>query len=273
MKEISLISTPVESEFHKVIKLLLYKRLFENDNLIIERSLEKHIRNRIADIYFKLQTGEEIVIEIQNSVIPVKEIIKRTNDYNERGIFVLWILFGEGNCVASLKYPKNGKNMKVSLAENYLHRMYGGRVYYVNLNFHKDKVSLTTPFALHFSKTLKKSRRGLFKIGYQSFFYRDSNYIEIPSWKLVCTEFSGFKIARFYDKNLKNILKDRIVTYYLIKKNDLKKGKKLIKSIEKHFKKEFGRYMILDAIIELTNEKRIEISFKLICKIHKSLLD
>jgi hypothetical protein len=89
----------------------------------------------------------------------------------------------------------------------------------------------------------------------------------------VCTEFSGFKIARFYDKNLKIILKDRIVTYYLIKKNDLKKGKKLIKSIEKHFNKEFGKYMILNAIIELTNEKRIEISFKLIRKIHKNLLD
>jgi len=273
MKEILLVSTPAESEFHKVIKLLLYRNLHENDNLITEGSIEKHFRNRIADLYFKLQTGEEIVVEVQNSMITVKEIIKRTKDYNKRGIFVLWILYGEGNCVASLKYPKNVKNSKVSLAENYLHRMYGGRVYYVNLKLQKDRGTLTTPFALHFSKVLKKSRRRLFKIGYKSFFYRNCNYSIIPSWKLLCTEFSGFKIARFYDKNKKNILKDRIITYYLLRKNVLKNGKKLIKSITKQFKKEFGKYMILNAIIELTNEKRVEISFKLIRKIHKNLLD
>ena len=210
MKEISLISTPAESYSHRAIKLFLYKYIYENDRRIEKRSLEKFLCNRFADVYFKLRKGQEIAIEVQNSKISPKEIINRINDYNTQGVYVLWILHGEGNCVASPKYPEDSKLVKISLAENTLHRIYGGRVYYVNLNIRDNRASLQTPFALHFSKPIKRKLRSFFKTRYDSYFFRDSIHIKIPSWNLLCTEFSGYKIARFYDKNLKTHLKEKI---------------------------------------------------------------
>ena len=218
MKEISLLSTPAESHFHRAIKLFLYKYIYENNNSIVKRSLEKYFGNRYADVYFKLDTGKEVVVEVQNSKISVKEIIARTKDYNGKGMFVLWMLYGEGKCVASPKRPIDDKLIKISPAENYLHRMYGGRVYYVNLDIRRNKASLKTPFALHYSKPIKKRKQALFKCGYDSYFLRDSNFITIPSWSILCTEFAGFKITRFYDKNIKSLLKKKILNFYKIEK-------------------------------------------------------
>ncbi len=273
MKEISLISTPAESHFHKAIKLLLYKYIFENDKSVIKRSLEKYLGNRFADVYFKLDTGKEVVVEVQNSKISVKELIKRTKDYNQKGMYVLWVLYGEGNCVASPKYPTDTKCIKISLAENFLHRMYGGRVYYVNLNIRKNKASLRTSFALHFSKPLNKNKRGFFKTRYDGYYFRDSNFTEIPSWNILCTEFSGYKIARFYDKNLKNVLKKRIVNFYYLKNKKARYDeKRLLKAILKSFKNKYGKYMIYNAIIELVNEKKIDFRRIIIKKIQKKIL-
>ena len=58
MKEISLISTPAESHFHRAIKLFLYKYIYENDKSVAKRSLEKYFGNRYADVYFKFDTGK-----------------------------------------------------------------------------------------------------------------------------------------------------------------------------------------------------------------------
>ena len=272
MKQISLISTPAESHFHRAIKLFLYKYIYENDESIVKRSLEKYFGNRYADVYFKLDTGKEIVVEVQNSKISVKEIIARTKDYNTKDIFVLWMLYGDGKCVASPKGAKDVKSIKISPAENYLHRMYGGRVYYVNLDIRRNKASLKTPFALHYSKPIKKNQRGLFKNRYASFYIRNSNFITIPNWKIVCTEFSGFKIARFYDKNIKSILKNKILSFYEIEKKRTPNDKKFIREILKKFKKKYGSYMIYNSILELSLEKKIDFSRKTITKI-KSKID
>ena len=271
MKEISLLSTPAESSFHKTIKLLLYKHLYENDGSIVKRSLEKYFGNRYADVYFKLDTGKEVVVEVQNSKISVKEIIARTKDYNLKGIFVLWILYGGGKCVASSKKPIDDKLVKISLAENYLHRMYGGRVYYVNLDIRRNKASLKTPFALHYSKPIKKKKRGLFKDRYDSYFLRDSNFTTIPSWNILCTKFAGFKIARFYDKNIKSFLKEKILSFYKIEKKGTNQDKKFVREVIKRFKKKYGMYMIYNSIVELHSNKKIVLSQKMITKIKNKI--
>ena len=271
MKEISLVSTPAESYSHKAIKLFLYKYIFENDRKIEKKSLEKFIGNRFADVYFRLKTGQEIAIEVQNSRITPKEIISRCDDYTKQGVYVLWILYGEGKCVASPKYPINSKRMKISLAENALHRIYGGRVYYVNLNIRDNKVSLQAPFALHFSKPFKKKLRGVFKTRYDSYFFRDVIFTQIPNWNIFCTEFSGYKIARFYDKNLKTVLKEKILKIYYQEVNGKKKDKAIIKTILKMFEVKYGRYMIYYVIIELFNEQRINFCRKTIKKIQKMI--
>ncbi|MBY9020397.1 MAG: hypothetical protein KGD67_05020 [Candidatus Lokiarchaeota archaeon] len=271
MKEISLISTPAESHFHRAIKLFLYKYIYENNKSIAKRSLEKYFGNRYADVYFKLDTGKEVVVEVQNSKISVKEIIARTKDYNIKGIFVLWMLYGDGKAVACSKRPKDSKSIRISPAENYLHRMYGGRVYYVNLDIRRNKASLKTPFALHYSKPRKKKKQGLFKNRYESYFIRDTNFITIPSWNIMCTEFAGFKIARFYDKNIKSILKENILIFYKIEKTGRKNDKKFVREVVKNFKKKYGTYMIYSSILELYSKNKIVLSPKVYKKIKNKI--
>ena len=271
MKEISLISTPSESYSHKAIKLFLYKYIYENDRKIEKRSLEKYLGNRFADVYFKLKTGQEIAIEVQNSKISSKEIINRFNDYNKQGVYVLWILYGEGKCVGSPKFPIDAKKVRISLAENTLHRIYGGRVYYVNLNIRNNKASLQTPFTLHFSKTYKKKMRRIFKTRYDSYFFRDSIFTQIPNWNLLCTEFSGYKIARFYDKNLKNILKEKMIDIYYKERKAKNKEKGIIKAMLKTFEKKYGRYMIYFVVIELVNEQKIDFCRKIVKRIQSKI--
>ena len=271
MKEISLLSTPAESSFHKTIKLLLYKHLYENDGSIVKRSLEKYFGNRYADVYFKLDNDKEVVVEVQNSKISVKEIIARTKDYNTKGIFVLWMLYGEGKCVAMSKRPIDDKLIKISLAENYLHRMYGGRVYYVNLDIRRNKALLKTPFALHYSKPIKKKKRVLFKNRYDSYFLRNSNFTTIPSWNIMCTEFAGFKIARFYDKNIKSLLKENILNFYKIKKKGNTDDKIFVREVIKCFKKKYGIFLIYNSIMELSLEKKTVLSRKTITKIENKI--
>ncbi len=272
MKEISLISTPAESYSHRVIKLFLYKYIYKNDKSVVKRSLEKYLGNRFADVYLQLKTGQEIAIEVQNSKISPKDILDRTKDYNKQGVYVLWILYGEGKCVASPKHPVDTNRVKISLAENTLHRIYGGRVYYVNLDIRNNKAALQTPFALHFSKPIKKKMRGIFKTRYNSYFFRDSIFTQIPSWKILCTEFLGYKIARFYDKNLKIALKEKIVNIYYKEKKVNSKEKRIIKTMLGAFEKKYGRYMVYYVIIELFNEHKIDFCRKIINKIQKTIL-
>ncbi len=78
-------------------------------------------------------------MEIQNSKITVKDIRQRTEYYNKKNIFGLWIFHGRGSCAASPKFPKDIKDVKISMAENFLHKMYFGRVYYTNLSFVNNK--------------------------------------------------------------------------------------------------------------------------------------
>ena len=260
-----------ESFYHKAIKRLIYTYISDNKKNVVEKSLEKYINSRRADVYFRLNSGEQIVVEVQNSNIPVKEIIERTKHYNTNGIYVLWILSGNGNCVASPKYPEDKKNVKISTVENFLHRMYGGRVYYVNINFYENKTTISTPFALHFSPSSNRKNRKRFKTKYGSYYIKNLNFSKIPSWNLLCVDFNEFKLARFYDKNIKRVIKSQIIIYY---KRNLKKfprKKKLLNSIIRLFKEKYGVFLILRAILELTKEMKIELNQIIIRKIQKKL--
>jgi competence CoiA-like predicted nuclease len=259
-------SSSSESWQHKAIKYLLYKTISKEDRNIREKSLEKYYNNRRADIYFKLHSGQEIVIEVQNSNISVKEIIKRTEDYNKKGIYVLWILHGEGNCVASTKIPKDKKKIRISTTEYFLHKMYGGRVYYVNLNTSRQQLRIATPFALHFSYPSKKKYRKLVRARYNSYFIRNTNYCLIPSWSLLCVKYNGFKIARFYDKSMTRVLKDSIADFIIKNTKKNCSNKKLIKITIKCFNEKYGKYFILQSILNLIKERKIDFKKNYILK-------
>ena len=123
MKEL-LKSNSAESFSHKAIKNLIYEYFFENTDIIAVREIEKYLGTRFADVYFQLRSGEKVVIEIQNSKISVQELKQRTEDYNQLEIYVLWLIHGEGNCVASKKFPCDAKLVRVSPAEKFLYQMY-----------------------------------------------------------------------------------------------------------------------------------------------------
>ncbi|MFW9826147.1 MAG: competence protein CoiA family protein [Candidatus Thorarchaeota archaeon] len=266
---LSIYNTKSESFHHKAIKKLFFKYISNYNRGIAEKSLEKYIGNRRADVYFKLKNGKEIVIEVQSSKITVREIIERTEQYNSAGIYVLWILHANGACVASNKDSENKKDIKISIVENYLHRMYGGRVYYVNLNISKDNVTISHPFALHFSLSSNKKNHKMFRKKYDHYYIKNTNFAKISSWNLLCVNYNGFKLARFYDTNIKRVLKEKVITLYQRKLKTLKSEKKILKIILNHFKHKYGFYLILDVIFHLIQEKEISFHQKIIKKIQR----
>jgi len=93
--------------------------------------------------------------------------------------------------------------------------MYGGRIYYVNVNNSISKIKITAPYALHYSLSDKKTDK-LIRNNFEYYCFRNSNFTFIPNWNLLCTNFNNFKIDRFYDKNVKTSLKNRILSYIQI---------------------------------------------------------
>lgn len=262
-----------ESFYHKAIKQLIYKFVSEANKNIVESCTEKYLKNRRADVFFKFKNGYEVVVEIQHSKISVNEISERTKEYNQKGIHVLWILHGKGKCVASPKFPEHKKNVKISSTEKFLHTMYGGRVYYVNVNNKENNFTVTYPFALHFSFSDKKSKKS-FRKNFEYYYIRNSNCTPIPNWNILCTNFKGIKIARFYDKNIKALLEYKILNFVEdFTKRDpqdcrkYRKGKNLIKLIINRFKNYYGKPLIIDCI-SLIKDK-IEINEKSIIKFKK----
>ncbi|MFW9867771.1 MAG: competence protein CoiA family protein [Candidatus Thorarchaeota archaeon] len=271
------VETKSESFAHKVIKQLFYKKILENNTNLVEVSLEKHFASRRADVYFKFTTGQEVVVEIQNSPITSREITTRTKDYNNRGIYVLWVLYGDGKCVGSPKNPEKRKNLKISPAEMRLHQLYRGRVYYVNLKYQEEKMKATLPFALHFSYSDKISPI-LFKKGFDSFFIRNTNATYIPNWNLLCTTYGNYKVARFYDRSLNNtvmgILRDFSIRNNIFCDKGFRKSKKTKKSFKlvyNLFQDEFSKSTLIYALLRLRADKKLYLNEKALRKHEKKL--
>ena len=275
-------SSHSESFYHKSIKQLVFKVIVEKDRRIIESSLEKCFNNRRADVYFKFKDGKQVVVEVQHSKISVKEVIERTREYNRLNIHVLWILHGNGACVASPKLSRDMRELKISPVENFLHEMYGGRVYYVIVKEKNEKLSITPPFALHFSLPSKKKKQGPFKEKYWIYYIRNAHYTKIPNWNLSSIKYRGFKIARFYDKNVKIKLQGEIFEYIkditrkecrnckiLFKKlrrcvldqncsfMPYMSKKRTVKRVLRRFKSKYGEDLVLKALKGLIEQKRL----------------
>ena len=124
MAELKLIhETNSESFYHKAIKQMVFKFISQKSSNVIKSFTEKYFNNRRADVYFELSNGKKAVVEVQHSRISIKEIIERTEEYNNQNIYVLWILHGEGKCVASPKNPEHKKKLKISSVEKFLHKV------------------------------------------------------------------------------------------------------------------------------------------------------
>lgn len=88
---------------------------------------------------------------------------------------------------------------------------------------------------------------------------------------MLCVEFNEFKLARFYDKNIKRVLRNKIIKFYKKSSKNYKSKKTLIKVIRKHFKQKYGLFMILQCLLELAKEKKIELNHRIIYNIQKKV--
>jgi hypothetical protein len=246
-----------ESFYHRISKSLLLKAL-KSDNRIRGYEIEKRIGDHRADLFLHLFSGKKIAIEIQNSPLSTKEIMERTRYYTSLDIYTLWLTNGQGSCVISKKYPKDLKVAKISSFEKYVFGLYGGRIYYLNLN--QGKKQGIELFALYFGLPNKrKYRKKRFYTRYSSYWVRDIYFVPLPSKSLLCTKCNGFKIARFYDRNFFCSLKASILTVSNEEKNKVIPKKMLLKRIEYTFVPRFGKFLVHYALISLISEGKLDL--------------
>jgi len=184
-----------ESLEHKMMKRYFYENL-RNANNVKKMELEYIVESRRADLYGELANGKKFVIEFQNSKISVEEIVERTKLYNSNDMYVLWILNG----VRYNKSPKNEDKKIISVEEDKLHRMYKGRVYYMNMT--KDGLQ-SAIYPLHFTTCLdEKYSSGR---AWTARYTKRKSVIcgPTPTLQLVFMESKrSFRLARFKDKNI-----------------------------------------------------------------------
>ena len=137
----------------------------------------------------------------------------------------------------------------------------------MNVKRVNGKISLTRPFALHFSKSEKYSPT-LFKKGHEYYFIRNANFTVIPSWNLAFNSYHSqehdvsYSLARFYDKNLKYILASKIIDIarrngaYRNKEFQAQKmTKRFFNTVYKCLRKHFGKFFIIEVLLHLISKK------------------
>jgi len=247
-----------ESDYHRKTKYLLSNILLSQYGHNISKIItEEQIGDRRADVFIQLRSGKKIAIEIQNSIMSVKDLQQRTEDYNDLGIYVLWILNGQGVVCAEEKVPKQREVVKLSTLERYLHYLYGGRVYYLNLQENKTQVSL---FGLHYTCSLKrKYRNKRFRTNFSYYYIMDQDPIRLGSYNLLCTKFNNALLARFYDKNLVIKIMNQIYAY--VSRYPTYKNRKLLRKIRSHFSL-YNTSLLYHAILKLIMYNEIDIKIK-----------
>ncbi|MFX1589445.1 MAG: competence protein CoiA family protein [Promethearchaeota archaeon] len=187
-----------ESIEHIKIKKYLYDNIpIVNSIKIIEQ--EYRIGDQIIDLFVELEDGKKIAIEIQHSKIYKNDLLNRTRNYNQKGIFVLWILNGNGPYY--YRIPKNEQGVIISSSERELHNMYQGRVYYINVA--KERI-IAPIYAVHFASYYEKR-----KSQYGTIYYKKSSIKRSVIWNPIYSmhlhtfRSKGFQLTRFNDQNLR----------------------------------------------------------------------
>lgn len=109
-----------ESDVHRRCKEAIYNSL-KNLNHVSKLDVEVDFGSVIADV-FCLINNVPVAIEVQKSNLSVGEITRRTSEYKQIGIYVIWIAL----------YSDKLENEKYSPKawEKWCHATYFGRVYY-----------------------------------------------------------------------------------------------------------------------------------------------
>jgi hypothetical protein len=192
-----------ESKVHKIMKAYFFEKI-PHYNAIKDKELEKDFGEKIADVYFLMKNGKEVVVECQNSIISSREIDERNKFYNKKDIYILWILNGNGPCVSNQKSPRNQDRVSILKHERKLHNLYRGRVYYMNVS---EQRVIHPPYALHLAPYCE------IKEHYDPVFLKhmaSTIHTPIKSLSFNLYDFKKKKLARFFDKNLKHLCFEHI---------------------------------------------------------------
>ncbi len=196
-----------ESIEHIKIKEYLARNL-PLDNDITTIMEEYYIGDRIADIYCELTNGKKVVIEVQHSMILVKDLIQRTEEYNKSDCYVLWIF--NGNSFDRL--PRNERWVRILDFEKTCQKLYHGRVYYINMR----KSGIHSPvYSLYFNTF--HERKGL-QNGFE--YYRKSKTKksvilgDIPSLNFKIFKNQKLKLAGFQDKSIRERCINDILQFF-----------------------------------------------------------
>ena len=254
-----------ETREHKTMKYYWFKT-FPKFNLITKRKLEQKIGDQIIDVYFELRNRKKVAIECQNSQISRNKLIERTKNYTNKDIYVLWIFNGYGSFVNEEKQPWNQEKVQVSLVENRIHQLYGGRVYYMNVLGNKI---VNPPYALHYAPYFEHKTTDLNYLGYDKYYRKIKSTVvgNIPNFKIICVDYKGYKLARFMDKHVSILCVEEINRFLrdLCRKSSRKKNKKdavlkiPINSIISSIEKRFGYYLPYIILKKSNKVKKIKI--------------
>ena len=242
-----------ESFEHLRIKEYFYENIpIDNEIDVIKK--EQPIGNRKADLYCKLVNGKEIVIEIQHSMILTKDLLQRTKEYNDNGCYVLWVFNGS----AFERYPNIEDNISMLSFEKCSHILYRGRVYYINMT----KQGIHSPiYPLHFANFYERKNSN-----YGFWYYRRSFNKKtiipgnIPSLFFKTFKNNGYKLAGFYDENIRQMcvqeLQQLLMDYESIDKeiNSIKKLKphqKKLFIIIAMYGQQYGLHLIFNVLSHL----------------------
>lgn len=242
-----------ESFEHLRIKEFFFENIpLDNDIDVIKK--EFPIGNRKADVYCKLTNGKEIVVEIQHSLILTKNLLQRTKEYNENNCHVLWIFNGS----SFERFPKIEDNVRYTSFEKCSQMLYRGRVYYINMT----KYGIHSPvYPLHFANFYERKSS---PYGFQ--YYRKSANKKsiipstIPSLLFKTFRNKGYKLAGFYDKNIRKScieeIKQFLADYENIDKhiNDIKKmnpHQKRLFIIVATYAQQYGLHLIYNVLLYL----------------------
>ncbi|MES3030963.1 MAG: competence protein CoiA family protein [Patescibacteria group bacterium] len=109
-----------ESESHRNCKMEIYHALLRAPG-VTDVALERSFGTNRADVFARINSVP-VAIEVQISVLSIETIIRRTEEYARKGIFVLWL--------PQWTPYLDGVRYSPRLWEKWVHAAYFGRVYY-----------------------------------------------------------------------------------------------------------------------------------------------
>ncbi|NBN13221.1 competence protein CoiA [Proteus sp. G4398] len=149
-----------ESEAHRHAKVCIYNALLQCED-VEQVEIEKSFDDVRADIFAVIK-GTPVAIEIQKSTLKPETIIKRTEAYTRKGIYILWLLLEDQRIHEARFIPK--------WWEKWIHAAYFGKVFFWFSGEYVMPVSFDTAYTYveatdwggGYNKPLKRYKKPIF---------------------------------------------------------------------------------------------------------------